>query len=233
MGIACSAIKWPAMPRAPRSSPMFRRLNGGSFQVPPNITAFDQSFHNAYQHQANLQIQQELGANFQLTVGYQFAALRHGLYYTDTNLTQTGQTLADGRPIFAGTSKRPNPNFGAINLIRSGTTANFNGGFITLQKRLSNGLEFTVNYMHSHALDDNIGEGGSVSDPPISTATTATPDSNIGHNLVLQALYQPVLSTQSLRWINGFELSTITYKNSGFPINVIAGTDLNNDGCSQ
>lgn len=47
---------------------------------------------------------------------------------------------------------------------------------------------------------------------------------------MFQGLYQPAFSAHSLRFLNGFELSTITYKNSGYPINVIAGTDLNNDG---
>jgi hypothetical protein len=213
----------PVFPNVPQFS-------GGSFEVPPSITAFDQSFHNTYQHQANLQIQRDLGANFQLTIGYQYAAERHGLYYTDTNLTPTGQTLADGRPVFAGTSHRPNPQFGAINLIRAGASTNFNGGFLTLQKRLSSGLEFTLNYMYSHALADNIGEGGSVSDPSNVHRDYGTADDNIGQNLVFQGLYQPTLNASSMRWLNGFEISTISYKNSGFPINVIAGTDLNNDG---
>jgi hypothetical protein len=213
----------PVFPNVPQ-------FNGSNFEVPPSITAFDQNFHNTYQHQANMQVQQDLGHNFQLTVGYQYAAQRHGLYYTDTNLTETGQTLADGRPIFAGTAHRPNPNFGAINLIRAGATTNFNGGFLTLQRRLSNGLEFTLNYMYSHALSDSIGEGGAVSDPTNVHRDYGNADDNIGHNLVFQGLYQPTLSTPSLHWLNGFEISTITYKNSGFPINVIAGTDLNNDG---
>lgn len=221
--VAGTAAGAPVFPNVPQFS-------GGSFEVPPSITAFDPSFHNAYQHQANLQIQRDLGSNLQLTIGYQFAALRHGLYYTDTNLTETGQTLADGRPVFAGISNRTNPAFGAINLIRSGATANFNGGFITLEKRLSHGLEFTVNYMYSHALSDNIGEGGSVSDPTNIHRDYGNADSNVGHNLVLQGLYQPTFGESSMRWINGFELSTITYINSGYPINVTAGTDLNNDG---
>jgi hypothetical protein len=220
--VAGTAAGAPAFPNVPQ-------LSGGSF-LPPNITAFDQNFHNTYQQQANLQIQRDLGNNFQITVGYQFAGMRHGLYYTDTNLTATGQTLADGRPIFAGIAKRPNPNFGAINLLRSGTTANFNGGFLTLEKRMSNGLEFTVNYMYSHALSDNIGEGGAVSDPTNIHRDYGNADSNVGHNLVLQGLYQPTLSEHSLRWLNGFEVSTITYMNSGYPINITAGTDLNNDG---
>ena len=213
----------PVFPNVPQFS-------GGTYEVPPSITAFDQNFHNTYQHQANLQIQQELGDNFQLTIGYQFAALRHGLYYADTNLTATGTLLADGRPVFAGTAKRPNTSFGAINLIHSGATSSFNGGFLTLQKRLSSGLEFTVNYMYSHALDDNIGEGGSVSDPTNVHRDYGNADSDIRHNLVVQGLYQPTLKAPSLKWLNGFELSTITYKNSGFPINEIAGTDLNSDG---
>jgi hypothetical protein len=221
--VAGTATGAPVFPNVPQ-------LSGGSFEVPPSITAFDQNFHNAYQHQANLQIQRDLGNSFLITVGYQFAGLRHGLYYTDTNLTETGQTLADGRPIFAGIANRPNPNFGAINLLRSGTTANFSGGFITLEKRLSNGLEFTVNYMYSHALSDNIGEGGAVSDPSNIHRDYGNADSNVGHNLVLQGLYQPTLAEHSLRWLNGFEVSTITYINSGYPINITAGTDLNNDG---
>jgi hypothetical protein len=221
--VAGTAAGAPVFPNVPQ-------LSGGSFEVPPSITAFDQNFHNAYQHQANLQIQRDLGNSFLITVGYQFAGLRHGLYYTDTNLTETGQTLADGRPIFAGIANRPNPNFGAINLLRSGTTANFSGGFITLEKRLSNGLEFTVNYMYSHALSDNIGEGGAVSDPSNIHRDYGNADSNVGHNLVLQGLYQPTLAEHSLHWLNGFEVSTITYINSGYPINITAGTDLNNDG---
>lgn len=213
----------PAFPNVPQ-------FNGGSFQVAPSINAFDQNFHNTYQQQANLQIEQELGSNLKLTLGYDFAALRHGLYYADTNLTETGQTLADGRPVYAGTAKRPNPAFGAINLIHSGTTSNFSGLFVTLQKRLSNGLEFTANYMYSHALDDNIGEGGSVSDPSNLHRDYGNADSDIRHNFVFQGLYQPTFGKRSMRWLNGFELSTMTYQNSGFPINVIAGTDLNNDG---
>jgi len=221
--VAGTAAGAPTFPNVPQFS-------GGAFEVPPNITAFDPNFHDTYQHQANLQVQTDLGWNFHLTVGYDFAALRHGLYYTDINLTPTGQTLADGRPIFAGTSNRPNPQFGAINLIRSGTTTNFNGGFLTLEKRLSSGLEFTLNYMYSHGLADNIGEGGSVSDPTNIHRDYGNADDNVGHNVVIQGLYQPVMTGHSLHWLNNFELSTITYLNSGFPINEIAGTDLNNDG---
>lgn len=218
-GTAAGAPPFPNVPQ----------FNGGALQVPPNVTAFDQNFHNAYQHQANLQIQQALGKNFQLTLGYEFAALRHGLFYADTNLQLTGRTLADGRPIFAGTSTRPNKSFGATNLLHSGAGTNFNGGFISLEKRLSSGMEFSVNYTYSHALADNIGEGGSISDPTNLHRDYGNADNDTRHNLVIQGLYQPTLHGTS-RWLNGFEISSTTFLNSGFPINPIAGTDLNGDG---
>ena len=193
-GTAAGAPIYPNVPQ----------FNGGAFQVAPNITAFDQNFHNAYQHQANLQVQQALGRDFQLTLGYDFASLRHGLYYTDTNLRATGQVLADGRPIFAGTKTRPNPSFGAINLLRSGTTTNFNGAFVSLDKHLSSGLEFTVNYTYSHALADNIGEGGSVSDPTSLQRDYGNADNDTRHYLAVQGLYQPTFHGAAARWLNGF-----------------------------
>ena len=223
MGGAAGAPVFPNVPD----------LSGSASPVKPSITAFNPDFHDAYQHQANLQVQQDLGHNYQLTVGYQFASLRHGLYYTDTNLTPSGATLPDGRPIFLGTGKRPNPNFGAINLIRSGANTNFNGGFVSLQKRLARGFEFTVNYMYSHALADNIGEGGSTSDPTNLERDYGNADNDTRHNLVIQGIYQTSFRARSLRWANGFEFSSMTFLNSGYPINPIDGTDLNLDGVTN
>lgn len=208
-------------------------FSGSTHLVSPSITAFDQNFHNTYQQQANLQIERSITDKLKLTVGYQYAALRHGLYYADTNLTATGSTLADGRPTYDGTSKRPNSSYGAINLIHSGTTTNFNGGFISIQKMVSHGLEFSASYEYSHALDDNIGEGGSISDPSNIHRDYGNADSDVRHNFTLQGIYTTRFQQHDLRWFSGFEFSTMTFLNSGFHINEIAGTDLNNDGVTN
>lgn len=213
--------------------PNVPQFSGSANLVAPSITAFDQNFRDAYQEQANLQVERQLGDKFQLTVGYQFAALRHGLYYADVNLTPSGNTLADGRPIYLGTSRRPNTSFGAINTIHTGTTTNFNGAIIAIQKKISKGLEFTASYEYSHALDDNIGEGGSISDPSNIHRDYGNADGNVGHNFTMQGIYTTKFQSHSLRLLNGFEFSTMTYLNSGFPINEIAGTDLNNDGVTN
>ena len=208
-------------------------FSGATNLVAPSITAFDQNFHNAYQEQANLQIVRDVGNKFQVTLGYQFAAMRHGLYYADSNLTPSGNLLADGRPTYLGTGKRPNTSFGSINVIHSGTTSNFNGAFIAIQKQLSKGLEFTANYEYSHALNDNIGEGTSISDPSNLHRDYGNADGNVGHNFTMQGIYTTKFESHALRLLNGFEFSTMTYLNSGFPINEIAGTDLNNDGVTN
>jgi hypothetical protein len=33
-----------------------------------------------------------------------------------------------------------------------------------------------------------------------------------------------------VKWINGFELSSMFFYNSGYPVNAVSGVDLNNDG---
>ena len=224
--IAGGAAGAPSFPNVPS-------FTDATFQVKPSITAFDGHFHNTYQHQANLQIQQDLGSGFQAILGYQWAAMRHGLYYADSNLTPTGATLADGRPIYAGTSLRPNPSFGAINVIHSGANTNYNGLFVNVSRSSVHGFSFNASYTYSHALANNIGEGGSITDPSNLKRDYGNADSDTRHNLVAQGIYTPQFERSQLHWINGFELSTTAFVNSGMPINIGAGLDLNGDGLTN
>src|ERR1019366_4234042 len=105
-----------------------------------------------------------------------------------------------------------------------------NGLFVNIAKRLSSGLQFAATYTWSHALATNIGEGGSPEDPTNLRRDYGNADTDVRHNIVLQGLYEPRFRGEGLRWINGFEISTMTYYNSGYPINIMSGVDLNNDG---
>lgn len=87
-----------------------------------------------------------------------------------------------------------------------------------------------MNYTWSHALGNNLGEGGAPEDPSNLQRDYGPLGNDARHTLVLQGLYAPHSSVAALRWINGFELSTAFFYNSGFPINVTSGVDLNNDG---
>ena len=58
----------------------------------------------------------------------------------------------------------PNPAFGTVTQYLSAGTANYNGLSISLQRRLSAGISFNVNYTWSHALDD-VSNGGVANEP--------------------------------------------------------------------
>ena len=218
-----------ALPQAP-VFPNVPELTGSSFIVPPTINAFSPGYHTPYQHQANFQVERELAPDVSVTVGYNFAAMRHGLYSENINLGAPVSYLADGRPVFGGAAARINPGFNQVNLIVSGANTNYNALFVNAAKRFSKGLEFAVNYTWSHALGNNLGEGGSPEDPGNLQRDYGRLGNDARHTLVLQGLYAPHTGQAALRWINGFELSTTFFYNSGFPINVTSGIDLNNDG---
>ena len=210
-------------PNAP-TFPNIPDLSHSAIPTPSNINAFAPGFHNTYQHQANLQIQHEFGNDLVLVVGANFSALRHGLYSQNINLTPLSY-LADGRPVFG--SIRPNSQFSQINLIQSGANSNYNGVFVNLRKRITHGLEFAATYTYSHALSNNLGEGGSPSDPTNLNRDYGNSESDIRHYFVGQALYEPRFRN---KWLDGFGISLSMFANSGYPINVTTGTDLNNDG---
>jgi hypothetical protein len=216
-------------PKAP-VFPTVPTLTDTALIVKPNINAFAPGYKNTYQIQANLQVQRELPLNLVLTVGYNYAAQRHGLYSQNVNLGPPVSYLADGRPVFGGASLRPDQSFNQINLIQSGANTNYNALFIHLQKRLSAGLMFQGSYTWSHAIANNIGEGASISDPTSLRRDWGNADNDLRHYFVGQWLYEPRLKNSAAKWINGFELSSMIFFNSGYPINAVAGVDLNADG---
>ncbi len=113
----------------------------------------------------NFEVQQEVGTNMVMTLGY---VASHGwnlLFPVDINQVPE----ADLGPNDIGL--RPYPLFGAINGgSGSGGTnnaiSNYNSLQTTIQKRLSNGLQFNANYVWSHMLDtiDSSGWGSTAGD---------------------------------------------------------------------
>jgi hypothetical protein len=219
-------------PQAP-VFPTVPTLSNTALIVKPNINAFAPGYKNTYQIQGNFQIQRELPFSLVLTLGYNYDAQRHGLYSQNINLGTPVSYLADGRPVFGGAALRPQQAFNQINLIQSGANTNYNGLFIHLQKRLSHGVLFQGAYTWSHARADNLGEGGAITDPTSLRRDYGNADNDLRHYFVGQWLYEPAVKTPGLKWINGFELSSMVFFNSGYPITAVSGIDLNNDGINN
>jgi len=224
--VAGTDPKAPVFPNVPT-------LSDTALVVKPNINAFAPGYKNTYQLQGNFQVQRELPAHMVLTVGYNYAAQRHGLYSQNINLGNPVSYLADGRPVFGGAALRPNQSFAQINLLQSGANTNYNALFIHLQKRMSSGLLFQGSYTWSHALANNLGEGGSITDPTNLRRDYGNADNDLRHYFVGQALYEPHFKGDGVKWVNGFELSSMIFFNSGYPVNAVSGIDLNNDGLTN
>src|SRR5262249_20350137 len=137
--------------------------------------------------------------------------------------------LSDGRPVYRGTAGRPDPRFRRILLIESGSNSSYNALDVTVRKRFSAGLQFSGTWSWSHALSDSDLQGGAITDPSNRRFDHGNSNGDVRHSMNLQALYAPHFSQPALHWINGFELSTATFYNSGFPVNAVSGTDDNND----
>lgn len=215
-------------PRAP-VFPNLLQAGAGLLATPPNVNAFAPDLKTMYAHQSTLQVERALTNSLSLNLQYQWMSTRQGIYSLDANLPAPIGTLADGRPRYSGTTGRPNSEFRIINLIQNGGNTNYNALDVTIRQRFSRGLQISGTYSYSNALGDSQQGGGSPSDPSNRRGDYGRMLANVRHNVVIQGLWAPTFSNAGMKWFNGTELASILFANSGYPIDISAGSDLNGD----
>jgi hypothetical protein len=177
-----------------------------------------------YANNASFQIERQLFDDMSLNLQYSYWGHRFGSYSRDINLSAPTGTLADGRPIYRGSLGRPDTRFRQINLIESGGNGNYNGLDLTLRKRFSKGVLLSASYSWSHALANSELDGSTLSDPSNLAHDYGNASTDVRHNFTAQGLWAP-----QFKFIKGLEVSSVFFYNSGYPINALAGADLNND----
>ena len=135
----------------------------------PNGFYFDPNLQNPEIEQADLIIERELGHNMALSVNYLLSLGRELPNWVDQNIApntsntgsnqQTVSYIVNGGP-FAGKTftipfygTRTNPLIGSNIDMVSNVNSNYNAMVVQLQRRMTNGLQFSMNYTWSHALD--------------------------------------------------------------------------------
>jgi len=219
------------IPGAASTAPVYPNLPASvdsSFAGVRSILFFDPNFRMMYAEHANLQVERELATNLSIKLQYMFVASHFGTYLHDTNLGSPVNYLADGRPVYSSLN-RPNKSFGALNMYSSGGNTNYNGVDVVLMKRFSHGLLFNAYYSYSHALGDADQTGVAVSDVSDRARDYGNMSSDLRHYFSFRGSYQPHIAFRPLNWLNGFTASTIAMVNSGYPLNPLAGADLNGD----
>ncbi|HEY0320742.1 MAG TPA: TonB-dependent receptor [Pyrinomonadaceae bacterium] len=146
------------------SLPIFPNLIGAGALVAPAVQYFSSNFHLPMIHQADFIFEREIMRNTVVSASYLFSYGSSLPNFVDTNLPQPANFVAltavggpfNGQsfqiPLFVGA--RPNVNFAQITEIRSSVWSKYNALVLQANRRMTDGLQFQVNYTLSRAADN-------------------------------------------------------------------------------
>jgi hypothetical protein len=235
----------PAPCTPPVGSPAFPT----SLAAPPagfvlpkqSITAVDTNFRTQSAWLSNVQLERELSTDLSISAGYVNSVGRNLPVLMDVNLLPSGQTLADGRPIFSAT--RANPAFDHINVFKSIGESNYNAFVLTLARRMRNGWQAQATYTGARGTDNAPLTGNYVvgsNDDRVSDPTNLNRDKGVTpfnqtHTLAVSGVLAPQVTGDSMRarLLNNNQLGIVFQANSGLPFNIRSNLDLNADGNSN
>ncbi|HEY0097512.1 MAG TPA: TonB-dependent receptor [Pyrinomonadaceae bacterium] len=124
--------------------------------LPDTALSFQRDLRTAYMQHWNLNLQQQLGQNRVLEIGYAGSK--------GTKLL-TARDINQPRPSTLPFVLRPVPQFDDINLIESRGNSNYHSLQVRLQQRLTNGLALLSSYTYAKSLDDASNFFTSAGDP--------------------------------------------------------------------
>jgi hypothetical protein len=208
-----------------------------------SIVAMDEDFSTQYTILSNVQLERALSNDFSVSVGYVNSIGRNMPVLVDTNLIPTGQTLADGRPVFSTavtSATRVNPAFNHVDTFLSAGEGTYNAFTVTMNKRMSHGFQAQASYTLAKGSDNApltgtyvVGSGDDrLSDPTSLDRDEGVVPFNQTHTFVFSGLVAPRVSGDGVKAaiLNNNQLGFIVQANSGLPFNIRANRDLNLDG---
>jgi hypothetical protein len=218
---------------------------------PANPTVGIQYFQSGFQlptiHQADLVYEHEITRNTVVSASLLMSFGKNLPTFVDTNLFNPSSSFTytigggpfDGQqlvvPWFHGTS-RPNTVFGAMTEIRSIVWSKYVGGVIQLNRRLTKGLQFQINYTRATARD--AGQSSttfSVNNSPYNAFDPIVGESgrstfDIPNKVIANAVWQPESKNKFLR---DWTFSPIFAAYSGAPLNVVVSGSIPSPGITQ
>jgi hypothetical protein len=178
--------------------------------------SFNKDWKNAYTEAWNFNIQQGLGQNMVLQIGY---VGNRGLHFS---------TTADGNPIDPATGQRGFPDFGEVTYYCACLITNYNALQVTFKRQLSNGLTFNVNYTFGKYLDDvgtSFGPTAVAQNPANPRGEYGPSDYDARHVLEFNYSYDLPMPHSFPGWLGGWQLNGITSMQSGQPITALCSCD--------
>lgn len=120
-----------------------------------SVETISPDFATLYSGNLNFGITRQLTSRTSIAATYLWTRGNRLPIYRNINLLPSGNTLADGRPIWISTAgQRVDPRFNNVLMAESSGQSSYSGGTLTLNQRYSKGFEMFGSYTWSHAIDD-------------------------------------------------------------------------------
>ena len=202
----------------------------GTYPAPSILKQFPlgftkRNFPNAYAEHASLEIENELGDGWHLTLGYRYLHAARLLSSNTINGIPDG-FLSDGRQKFAPADS----NFGFVLYASPSGWSIYNAGIVSLRKDLAHHYSVLANYVYGKSID--VATENQLQDQPQDylqpQLDRAVSDNDVRHRLVLT-----LMAESPSNWIaplRNFQFSMLNTLQSPQYYDVLAGSDINGDG---
>jgi hypothetical protein len=211
-----------------------------------------ENLQNPKTHFYSLSAQREFWRDFVLEVGYTGSTGRSGIGQLQANYAVLSAAQAEtvrrtGSPtsIPSVQARRLFPQYGSRVIIGSDTDfskSQYHAGFLSLQKRMSHGLQFGISYTRSQYKSDNdesLGVAAITGSSPQIPQDYANLDAEWSlsvfdrpNRFVANYIYEiPGVKKGFLKWVtDGWQLAGVTQYQSGQPLTIQTGIDTNGNG---
>lgn len=202
----------------------------GTYPIPSILKQFplgftQRNFPNSLSEDASLEIENNLGDGWYLTLGYRYLHAMRLLSSNTINGTPDG-FLSDGRQKFTPAD----PNFGFVLYATPSGWSIYNAGIVSLRKEFAGHYSVLANYVYGKSID--IATENQLQDEPQDYLNPqldrAVSDNDVRHRLVLT-----LMASSPNSWISplrNFQFSMLNTLQSPQYYNVLAGSDINGDG---
>jgi hypothetical protein len=222
---------FPAAFANPGTSPS---ASSATFALPIAIeTAFSKNFTNGRTYTWNFSVEHEFGSHWVARAAYVGSESDHVPYNQNIDVGQpicgpvsaTCAQVTSNVPIY-------NPAlYSSIGVLLSNSTSNYQSGQFTLEKKFSNGLQFTANYTWAHDIGEGYPgtglNGGGLDDPGCLRCNRGNLNFDVPQTFVVNFVYKtPALSGANRATqlaLGGWQLSGIFLAHSGLPMTIYCG----------
>ena len=226
-----------------QTTPIFTASQGqptGSNIV--SIYSATRSFKTPYAEIFGLNIEQSMGNEWQLNIGYVGSASRHNLVLQDINQNalggdqNTSTVTVNGNTFPYQQSTRPYfsqyPNFGIINQLNSAASSSYNALQVTLKSNAWHGLTSQFSYAWSHNLDDSSAFNALPQNSNNLAGDWGNAEYDVRNHFSAYLNYAiPALAYGPKALTHGWEVNGIFKFQNGEPVNILSGSD--NSGTAE